>query len=125
MRLRTEKSTYEVKVEKNGEVANFTVNIIDPEENARLIKKHTPKKRWIGNTMEEKDPDYVALQIDRVDKTIVDWDIQDENGDPIPCTKENKRKVYLLNPDIILEVLDKVSELSKDAQKSEAEEVKN
>jgi len=121
MKLRMEKTTHKVTITRGEETAVFEISPLNPSEGSRLIKKHTPKKRWIGNTMEEKEIDFVELQIDRIDKTIIDWDITDEKGKKVACTSENKKNAYLNNPEIINEVMDKASEIAKGI--SDAEEV--
>ena len=125
MKLRTEKHTYTIEVEHNGEKGVFEVDPLLPDASARLLKKHTIKRRWRGGEMAEPEIDWVAMRIEKTQRTIVDWDVTDERDEKIECNDANKKMAFLLNAELINKVLGKADDLGLGIEESEDEELKN
>jgi hypothetical protein len=123
MRIRTQKTTYTVSVYRGADRASFEVKPLDPSENAKLLKKHTTHKRVKSQMVE--DVDFVAFRLDKICKTIIGWDLKDEDGADFPCTDENKKTAFLLNADIINEAMEKADEIAEGKVLDEEEQAKN
>ena len=125
MKLRTEKTSYPVKIVRGAEVGNFTVCPMTPREESKLLKKHTTAKRGRGGETGEKEVNYIELQIDRVDHVITGWDIKDKKNKKLECTTANKEMIYLYNPGLVAEVMEKTADLAQGDIEDETEDVKN
>lgn len=123
MRIRTQKKTHEVTITRGADSAIFEVMPMDPAEHDKLIKKHTKSKFKMGQVTEKTD--WTALTIEKIQKTIVEWDLEDEGGNLLGCSDENKKTAYLLNADIINEVIEKAGEIASGQAGVEEAEVKN
>ncbi len=109
MRLRMERTTHTVTIEHEGETGTFEVNPLTPVENEAIMDKHTPARKWKGNMLTEKSPVYSEMTIEKVQKTIVGWDMKDLSGKDVECTAANKRDAWLLNPEAINKVMEKAA----------------
>ncbi len=125
MRLRTEKRTYSVEVEHNGEKGIFEVDPMTPDVASKLLKKYTIKKKWRGDSSIEPEIDWVGMRIEKTQRTIVGWDVTDEDDKPIECNDENKKVAFLLNPELINKVLAKADDLGLGIMDTEDQELKN
>jgi len=125
MKLRTEKTSYPVKIVRGAEVGNFTVCPMTPREESTLLKKHTSVPRGRHGVAGEKEVNFIELQIDRVDHVITGWDIKDEKNKKLECTTANKEMIYLYNPSLIAEVMEQAAEIGQGEIEDEAEDVKN
>jgi len=125
MKLRMERKEFTVEVEHNGEKGVFVVDPLTPEEMSKLIKKHTKKAKMLGARMTEPETDWLAIRIEKVQKTIQSWDATDENGDPIECNDANKKIAFLLNPELINKVISEADALGQGIEEEELEELKN
>jgi hypothetical protein len=79
---------------------------VDPDEHRVIRDKYKGKKinipvkdpdtRQMGIVPQyEQTPEQEkAERMEFWDKTIVDWDLKDPKGQPIPCTAENKYKLF-------------------------------
>lgn len=81
--------------------ATITVNPMSASAMSRLREKHSTINRGIEKVNGS------AMTAEMFDRIVLAWDdaIQDESGNTIPCTSENKRAVYEYNPDFAAEVL--------------------
>jgi len=122
-RIRTEKKEHEVEIVKGSDTATFWGTPMDPVEYSKLIKKHTKTKNKHGQLTEKTD--FTALTIDKVQKVISRWDILDERGAVLECSDENKKKAWILNADLINEVMEKFQAIADGTAEMEALEVKN
>lgn len=77
----------------------------------------------MGQLIEKTD--YTALTIDKVQSVISRWDLMDERGRKIDCSEENKKTAWLLNADLINEVMEKFQAIADGTAEMEALEVKN
>jgi hypothetical protein len=123
MRIRTQKKTHEVTVTRGADSAVFEVMPMDPAENDKLMKKHTKSKFKMGQVTEKTD--WTGLTIEKIQKVIVEWDLQDESGNLLECNDENKKTAYLLNADIINEVMEKAGEIASGQDGVDEAEIKN
>lgn len=110
MKIRTKKQNHIVTVVRDGQDWPFTVAPLDPGEDESISKKHTTYSRKGGQLL--PDIDFIAIKIEKAQKEIIEWPCVDEDGNPIPCTKENIKTAWLLNSDLINEVLAKASEIA-------------
>jgi hypothetical protein len=56
---------------------------------------------------------------------IVGWDLKDEKDADFPCNDENKKTAFLLNADLINEVMEKADEIAEGKILDEEEKAKN
>ena len=125
MRLRMERLVHTIIIEYEGETGTFEIKPLTPEENEVIQIKHTPARKWNNNQMVEKAPCYVDMQIEKVQKTIVGWDVKDESGKDVECNAANKRAAWLLNPDAINKVLIKASLIADGLKEQQEDELGN
>lgn len=93
--------------------ASVTVNPLASSELNRLREVHSKIKRGVeklnGAAMTAEMFDRVVLSWatlkDQDGKTVPGSGINDEDGNPLACTSENKRLIYEYNPDFVAEVL--------------------
>ncbi len=122
-RIRTEKKEHKVTITKGADKATFFGWPMDPVEHSKLIKKHTKTKSKMGQLTEKTD--FTALTIDKIQKVIRGWDVLDERGNPVECSDENKKTAWVLNADLINEVMDKFQAIADGTAEMEALELKN
>jgi hypothetical protein len=81
----------------------YTVRQITPDINRALAEKNTIKVPNRKTHRMDSEVDNVALLDDLIDYAILDWTGILDNGEPAPCTRENKvlldqpRKLALLS----------------------------
>lgn len=122
MQVRTKKETCTVKVNRDGEEWPFDVIPLDPGEEEFIRKKHTEYTRVRGQMMPEVD--FIGIKIETTQKVIQSWPCVDGDNKDIPCTDENKKIVWLMNPDLINEVLAKAADIAAGRAVTKAEEKK-
>ena len=120
-----EQTTHKVTVEHNGETSTFEVRPLTPKESEAIMDKHTPARKWKGNLLTEKSPCYSEMTIEKVQKTIIGWDIKDLSGKKVDCTDANKAQAWLLNPEVINQVMEKASEIADGVTEAEKAGIKN
>ena len=123
MRIRTKKTTHEVTISRGEDTAVFTVNPMDVAETNKLLKKFTTHEKHKGQVAPETN--YLGFQIAKTQKTIVSWDLLDEDGNTYECNDENKKTAYINNPDLINDVLEKADKIAAGTAEIEEEEEKN
>jgi hypothetical protein len=124
MKLKTKKQTAWIEITKDGLTARFLVSPLTFKENMDILNA-SKIKEWENNQRFEST-DLFKFRVETVVKTIMDWEyIEDEEGNPIPCTKENKEMFYTYNATLAEEVLVKTQELAEDMFKQKEEERKN
>lgn len=111
MRVRTEKKVHKVTVTRGEDSATFDGSPLDPAENEKLRRKFTEHIKAKGQVL--TDTDYLGLQLEKVRRVITGWDLEDEKGAKIKCTDEMKKTVYLLNPDLVNDALEKFEDIAK------------
>ncbi len=118
--LKTKKKTVKITINKEGQSGVFEVEPLTLEEDNDLRKEFTTSDLKFGQVVDNAD--YLEMRIAKAQKTIKSWEINDEDtGKPLPCTADNIRAIYLLNPTIIDDVLSKAdSENQKLKKKKEA-----
>ena len=98
--------------------ASLTVDPMAASELTRLREAHTTFKRGVEKVNGAK---LTAAMFDRVvlgwgplkdadGKIIPGSGINDEDGNPLDCTSENKRTIYEHNPDFVADVLKEMDE---------------
>ena len=112
MKLKTKRTKQCVEVRRGDEVAKFWGHPLTPKETTYFLN-HCIDKEWEKNQRFESVNLY-KYKMDKIDRVIDEWEgIGDENGTPLECTRENKEIIYLFNPDVIDEALEKFDKLSK------------
>jgi len=120
MKLRLEKKTEVVTIKVGDDEAKFTVLPLTPREGFKLLEAATDSRG------RNPQPDFYKLKLARIDKIIIDWEgIEDEAGNPIPCTTKNKELVYNFNQALIDEVLDEADRLADIREKQKEDDLKN
>lgn len=124
MKLRTAKKTLWITKTNGNETAEFHCEILTPRENLQIIDEVRKATR---NRTGDLDGDALyRAKILRIDRTIIDWNgIEDENGNPLPCTSKNKELVYNFNRDLIDEILDEVDTQADIRNAEREDELKN
>ena len=122
MKIRTKKKTCQVEIIRDGETWVFEVDPLDPEQEEEIRRKHTEYNMVRGHVM--PDPDFVAIKIETAQKVIKSWPCTDDDDKPIPCTDENKKTAWLLNSDLINDVLSKAADIGTGRAKIKTEEKK-
>lgn len=124
MKLRTEKETAIIEKIDGKDKAIFYVNLLTPKEQAKLVDQILSTR---GKRNQETDSESLyKLKIARLDKTIFDWEgVEDMDGNPIECTRQNKEIIYNYNRDLIDEVLDEADRLSDVRNARKEDERKN
>jgi hypothetical protein len=79
------------KVDNGDETTTYTLRQITPAINRELHNKHTTKTPNKKTHQMEESTDSVALLDDMVDYAVVEWTGILDDGQPAPCTTENKR----------------------------------
>ncbi|MBF0103567.1 MAG: hypothetical protein HQK77_21930 [Desulfobacterales bacterium] len=113
MKIKTRKTTEWITVkDADGNEAQFLVEPITPKENSELLRKYS-KKYTEGNRVHD-DSNFFGFKMEKINRVIKDWKmIEDANGTPMECNKENKEIAYLYNAELIDAALDKADELAK------------
>lgn len=126
MKLRTKRIEQWIVIDgaNPDEKAEFLVHPQTPKESSKLLEK-AKKNEW-DKGQRFTDHDFYKFKMDRICATIIDWKgLEDEDGKPIPCTDKNKEIVYLGNPDLIDQVLEKADDLYKESVEAGEKETKN
>lgn len=123
MKLRTEKKTHTVEICKKEETGIFEVSPMTPRETDKLLKKFTTHEKHKGQVMPVTD--FVGFMVAKTKKVISGWNIEDENGNPLDCTDENKELIYMLNPSVISKVIEEADKIASGDDEIRAETEKN
>lgn len=125
MKITTKKKTHTIEITKGADKAVFEVMPMDVSENNKLLKKYTSIDKVKGILYPETD--YFGFALAKVKKVIISWEhLEDENGTPIlECNDQTKEQAYILNPDLINEVLEKADKIAAGRAGVEEEEIKN
>jgi hypothetical protein len=124
MRLKTSKKEQWITVSAGEEEARFLVAPMTPKESFDIISQATEIQWEKGNQVEKAN--FFKMKMLRIHKVIRDWQaIEDENGAPIPCTKESRELVYLYNAALIDAALDKAAKLSNIFEQEKEDDLKN
>jgi len=106
MKLKTKATEQWIVIdgENPGEKAEFLIRPTTPKQVNTLIKQSTDHE-WDKNQRFD-DINFYKFKIKKIEQVIVDWKgIEDEEGNPLPCTNANKEIVYLYNTELIDKVL--------------------
>lgn len=123
MKITTRKKTHIVEIVRGADTGVFEVIPMDVKESNALLKKYTSIDK-VKNILHEQI-DFLGFSIAKVKKVIVGWDLKDEDNQPIECNDQAKEEAFVLNPDIINEVLEKADKIASGRAEVEEEEVKN
>lgn len=123
MKIRTKNKTYTVEVTRGSETGIFEVLPMPVDETNKLLKKYTKYEKVKGQLMPETD--YFGFAVAKVKHVIVGWNLKDEDDKPFECSDANKQTVYMLNPDIINDVLDQADKIASGNEEVKKEEEKN
>jgi len=124
MKLRTKSQVVRIPITRGGETCYFFGEPINPKQMSKLLEKATDVIWEKGQRF--SDLNLYRYKISKISIGIKGWeDVLDDDGNPIPFTPENLEIVYLNNPDIIDEVLEKLDNISKMKQIEEENELKN
>jgi len=104
--------------------AKFKIRPITPRKYRELRNKCTVRKWKKGQLVEEVDEDKLNDLVN--DWVVADWDgIVDVSGQPISCTKENKRVLLDNFTDIAGFVSEMALKVAEQTEEAEREEEKN
>ena len=123
MRIRTKKTSQEITITRDDETGIFQVMPMDVAETNKLLKKFTSHEKHKGQVMPETN--FLGFQISKTQKVITGWDLLDEDGEAYECNDANKKDTYVLNPDLINEVLEKADKIAAGNLEVEQEQEKN
>ena len=126
MKLRTKRIEAWITIEGNvpDEKAEFLVHPMSPKELSELLEK-TKKTEW-EKGQRFTEPNYYKFKVQKIFNTIIDWKgVENEDGVELPCINANKEVVYLGNPELIDEVLEKADAIYKNVQDNLEKEAKN
>lgn len=123
MKLRTQKIEEWITITMGADTARVLIQPLTPKDTARLLEESTESEWERGQRFEKVN--FYIFRVLKTDFVIRDWDVQDENGNPIPCTRPWKETVYQNNPTFIEKVLDKAEKLAEKVVAQEAELSKN
>ncbi|MDD2680471.1 MAG: hypothetical protein PHO03_06725 [Candidatus Omnitrophica bacterium] len=113
-----------IEGENPGEQAEFLVRPPTPKQINALIRQST-NHEWDKNQRFD-DIDLYKFKIKKIEQVIIDWKrIEDEDGNPLPCTNANKEIVYLYNTELIDKVLLAADKLTEKNMKETEENEKN
>ncbi len=103
-----------MRLRTKADVAGFEVVVGDAviiarpmtaSELSRLRARHTTYKRGVETL------DSTAMTREMFDRVVTDWrGVDDEAGEPLPCTAENKRAIAEFEPAFVGEVLAAVAD---------------
>jgi len=121
LKIRTEKKSHEVKIYRGEDSSTFIVEPMTPRETDKLLKKFTKHEKVKGQIVPETD--FVGFMVAKVRRVIVDWDVEDENGNQLECNDANKEAAYMYNPALINDVIEEADKIAAgEDEKREAEE---
>lgn len=123
MKLRTQKIEEWITITMGTDTARVLIQPLTPKDTARLLEEATESEWERGQRFEKVN--FYIFRVLKTDFVIRDWDVQDENGNAIPCTRPWKETVYQNNPTFIEKVLDKAEKLAEKVVAQEAELSKN
>jgi hypothetical protein len=124
MKLRTARKELWIPITLDGETAQVLIRPLNPKETQALLAQATDSE-WERNQRFEKT-NFYTYRILKIDAVIREWkDVVDEQGAPIPCTRENKEVIYLNNPGFIEKILDEADKLSERIKDERTEQEKN
>lgn len=100
--------------------ASITVEPLSSSELSKLRQAHATIKRGVEKV------NGAAMTVEMFDRVVLGWDvlkdedgkpvpgsgINDESGNPLACTSENKRVIYEHNPDFVADVLKEMDEVA-------------
>lgn len=105
MKLRTKKSLEGFPITIGDAI--ITVNPMSASEMTRLRESHSKIKRGVEKI------NGAAMTAEMFDRVALGWEgINDEDGKPIACTRENKLMIYEQNPDFVAEVLREMDDVA-------------
>jgi len=123
MKIRTKNKSYTVEVVRSGDIGKFEVTPMDVDETNKLLKKYTKYEKAKGQVMPETD--YFGFTLAKVRQVITGWNLTDESDRPLECNDENKKTAYILNPDIINEVIEQADKIASGNEEIKEVELKN
>ena len=126
MKLRTKKIEQWITVNGDGEdeKAEILVKPLTPKETSEMLDK-CKKVEW-DRGQRFTEIDFFKFKLKKIFAVIIDWKgIQDEEGNELRCISANKEIVYLNNPELIDDILEKADALYKGLQEDLEKESKN
>lgn len=124
MKLKTQKFEEWITETVGEDEAKFLVSPMTPKEDFELIEK-CRRKEWDRNQRFETT-DFYQFKISKVNRVIRDWSgIENENGEPLECSRFNKEIIYLHNSDLIDRVLDRADKIAVRMEEEKEELEKN
>ena len=116
--------------EGGEEECPFVVRQPSPRDFTRIMDKNT-KTVWDappGGSKRKREAarqrftelDHTAFMDDKIDFLLLEWGVEDEYGEPLPCTRENKIKFDKGRPDITSFLYDKLDDEDEADKEEEA-----
>jgi len=99
MKLRMKPAEKWIEKTVDGEVAKFLIRALTPKEQTQLVDDFTVYE-W-DRTQRFSRLDIYPFRIAKLDKIIQEWNLTGEDGNPLPCTRENKELIYACNVALI------------------------
>jgi len=118
MKLRTERTTEKVTIERGGESSVFYGFPLTPKETNKFLRE-SMHVSWERNQRFE-ELDMYKFKVKKLQRVIEDWEgVEDQDGLPMKCTSGNIEIVYLFNPEVMDEVLDKFEKIGSDFERNQ------
>lgn len=112
MKLRTKRYEEWVTIEYAGSVCEVLVAPLNPADRDKMLDSNT-KHEWDQGQRFDR-VDVISYTYDKIDKVIQDWKgPEDQDGNPLPCTRDNKIALYLYETDFIDLVLNKAVQVAR------------
>ena len=105
MRLKTKKDTFVIEI---GDSKTVVLPLTNSQMNA-LRSKHTRLKRGVERV------DGAAVSREMFMRVVQSWEgMEDENGNPLECNRENKLLVYENDEDYVLKIFEAIDAKSEE-----------
>lgn len=123
MKLRMKPAEKWIEKMVDGEIVKFLIRALTPKEQTQLVDDFTVYE-W-DRTQRFSRLDIYPFRVTKLDKIVKDWNVTGEDGNPLPCTKENKELVYAFNVALIEWVFAEASKFDDQTSTMEQDKSKN
>jgi len=124
MKLRTQKTNYNIEIDLGGSVTEVTVCPLTSTEVRAIIDRHTKVKYHQGQRQEEIDE--LGIRLERFTRLLVDWQgVVDANDQPLECNEENKALVADHNYDFVNALFDRADQINQEVNQQQKGDKKN
>ncbi|MCK4777202.1 MAG: hypothetical protein KAS39_02420 [Actinomycetia bacterium] len=136
LKFKEEEINYTFIWDEGGpEECSFTLRQPSPRDVTRIMEQNTSFEWDAPTNMNKRKREqfqkryekvnHEAFMDDKVDFLIIGWDVQDPEGKPWPCIRENKISLDKGRPDITGWLMDKLDEQADAKEEAGDQEEKN